>query len=215
MLERLSQIDKLTRPDHHLLTPDDLCLYYGDYTARMGYAHSDTNQLISNLKKSVTRRGMPDYRYKAIAIEQVARAIVRDSPISEVTFVPVPPSKIRTHPEYDDRMVQVLRRCQQLQDATDFRELVVQTQSTVAMHASDNTRRPETLEAIYQIYPAVTANVRGILVVVDDVLTTGCHYVAMRNVLARAFPGREIAGLFVARRVPQAEDVESAFPDLL
>jgi predicted amidophosphoribosyltransferase len=44
--------------------------------------------------------------------------------------------------------------------------------------------------------------------VVDDVITTGAHYVAMRNVLRREFLGTKIVGLFIARRVPEAVDIE-------
>jgi hypothetical protein len=44
--------------------------------------------------------------------------------------------------------------------------------------------------------------------VVDDVVTTGAHFVAMRNMLGREFPDTKIVGLFIARRVPEAADIE-------
>jgi hypothetical protein len=44
--------------------------------------------------------------------------------------------------------------------------------------------------------------------VVDDLVTTGAHFVAMSNMLGRQFPGAKIVGLFIARRVPEAVDVE-------
>jgi hypothetical protein len=50
---RLSKVDDLTRPDHSYLTPDDVCYYLGDYTARGGFKFSAINNLISNLKKGV------------------------------------------------------------------------------------------------------------------------------------------------------------------
>ena len=40
--------------------------------------------------------------------------------------------------------------------------------------------------------------------IVDDVLTTGCHYKAVKQVLQRRFPDATIRGLFVARRVPKS-----------
>jgi len=42
----------------------------------------------------------------------------------------------------------------------------------------------------------------------DDVLTTGAHYRAASAVLQQAFPGVRIIGVFIARRVPEATDIE-------
>jgi hypothetical protein len=47
---RFTRIDDLTRDDHNHLLPEDECLFFGDYTARKGWAHSATNQLILNFK---------------------------------------------------------------------------------------------------------------------------------------------------------------------
>lgn len=47
---RFTRIDDLTRSDHNHLLPEDECLFFGDYTARKGWAHSATNQLILNYK---------------------------------------------------------------------------------------------------------------------------------------------------------------------
>jgi hypothetical protein len=46
----------------------------------------------------------------------------------------------------------------------------------------------------------------------DDVLTTGAHYRAAAAVLQRAFPEVRIIGLFIARRVPEAVDIEDFDP---
>lgn len=209
MLERPTAIDPLTLPDHAYLTPQDECFYFGEYSARRGYTHSDTNSLILNLKKPVSRRGMTDYHYKDEAIAQVATAILRFVDVGSVTFVPIPPSKSRTDPAYDDRLIRILAACQRQNAQVDYRELLTQTESTTAAH--DGTRpRPDQLESIYRVQPVETP-LRGTVVLLDDVLTTGCHYVAARNSLQRFFPGQRIMGLFVARRVPEADDIEDLF----
>jgi orotate phosphoribosyltransferase-like protein len=51
---------------------------------------------------------------------------------------------------------------------------------------------------------------RDTIVVVDDMLTTGCHFKAMQAVLRNHFPTQAIVGVFVARRGP-----ESDFDDFL
>lgn len=215
MLERPSKIDPLTLGDHYYLREGDDCFYYGEYTARRGYRYSDTNQLIHNLKKSVTQRAQPHYRHKGGAIERIAQALANQINHDPVTYVPVPPSKASTHPEYDDRMVKILSRCQQLKPNLDYRELVIQTETTEAAHTTTTRPRPQDLETIYAINPAATATpLRRTVVILDDMLTTGCHFIAMRNVIQQAFPGQRVVGLFVARRVPEAEDVEDVFADL-
>jgi len=51
--ERLTKIDELTRADHTYLNDRDECLFFGDYSARKGFAHSATNNLILNFKKAI------------------------------------------------------------------------------------------------------------------------------------------------------------------
>jgi hypothetical protein len=44
--------------------------------------------------------------------------------------------------------------------------------------------------------------------VCDGVLTTGCHYRAVRSDLAARFPAANFIGIFLARRVPQPPEFE-------
>ena len=97
---RPTRIDKLTLPDHPHLTQGDECYFFGEYTARGGYAYSHTNNLISNFKKGMDRRNRFEWRYKLSAIQEVATAFRTALPdwfgpdlIPSLTFVPVPPSK--------------------------------------------------------------------------------------------------------------------------
>lgn len=141
-LDRLTEIDELTRPDHYWLTDDDRCYFLGEYTARKGYSYSQTNQLILNFKKPLDRKGKPEWRYKQSALLQVAaafqRALGEDPPA--YVFVPVPPSKARDHPLHDDRVTRMLRAIWPGRSA-DVRELIVQLESTDAAH--ENPLRPK------------------------------------------------------------------------
>lgn len=135
---RLTKIDDLTRADHSYLTTADACYFLGEYTARKGYAFSPTNRLIFNLKKGMERRDRPEWRYKAVAMQTVAdalRAALNDKARQTLTFVPVPPSKAKADPLYDDRLAQVLQAIWPGQ-GTDIREMVEQPTSTDAVHAS-------------------------------------------------------------------------------
>jgi hypothetical protein len=71
---RLSEIDELTRVDHSHLADSDRCYFIGEYTARAGFSHSSTNDLILNFKKSPSRRSNErEWRHKVAAVQRVAQ----------------------------------------------------------------------------------------------------------------------------------------------
>ncbi|ANH73089.1 putative shosT [Ralstonia insidiosa] len=151
MAKRVLKIDALTLPDHHYLDAQDICYYAGEYTAGEGHAYSETNQLILNFKKSVDKRGTAQWQYKERAILQAAaifRAAIKAD--AEITFVPIPPSKVKSDPLYDDRMLQLLQAVCRGRH-TDIRELVVQRESAAAAHLSDTRPTPDELVANYQL----------------------------------------------------------------
>lgn len=205
---RLTKIDDLTRPDHSYLTPTDDCYFLGEYTARKGYAFSATNQLILNFKKGTDKRGTAQWKYKEQAIGQAAdafRAALNGDWLNVATLVPIPPSKARTDPLYDDRMLRMAEAIRP-QPRPDIRELVVQRATMAAAHEQDQRPRPEDIEANYMIDPARQNPVPTLIGLFDDVLTTGAHYRAASNILQRTYPGVRVIGLFIARRVPEAID---------
>ncbi len=72
------------------------------------------------------KKGRAEWAYKEWAIKRVAELINSISDTDQLTFVPVPPSKSRQDPLYDERLTSVLQICQQTKPATDFREMVYQ-----------------------------------------------------------------------------------------
>ena len=154
---RFTEVDELTRPDHFWLTVKDRCYFLGEYTARRGYAYSQTNNLILNFKKTPDRRGKPEWRYKTSAIRQAAvafrRALGRQPP--RMTFVPIPPSKAAQDPLYDDRVTQMLRAIWPAKPA-DVRENIIQPESTDSVHDSLTRPTPQALAEGYRIADAMT-----------------------------------------------------------
>jgi hypothetical protein len=51
------------------------CYFLWEYTAGGGFAHSATNSLILNLKKSMDRRGRPEWPYKEQAIAMAGNGL--------------------------------------------------------------------------------------------------------------------------------------------
>jgi predicted amidophosphoribosyltransferase len=206
--KRILKIDSLTLPDHFYLDAQDTCYYAGEYTAGEGHAYSETNQLIHNFKKTMDKRGTAQWQYKERAILQAAnifRAAIKED--ARITFVPVPPSKVKTDPLYDDRMFRMLHAmCTERQ--SDIRELVVQLQSAQAAHLAEQRPTPDQLVANYRLDEGLTEPAPLVIFIVDDVLTTGCHYKAVQRLLVKRFPEARIAGLFLARRVPKSVDLD-------
>jgi hypothetical protein len=207
--ERLTRIDELTRGDHSYLADTDECLFFGDYTARKGFAHSPTNNLILNFKKPVKYKNTPSWRYKNRAIAQVADAFSKNlgSDLGKLTLVPVPPSKIKSDPEYDDRMMSMLALVKGPAGIrTDVRELIKQTKGMPAAHDSDNRPPPAEWESVYQIDESLIQPTPAWIGIIDDLLVTGSRFRAISNIFKERFPQSRITGLFIARRVPEAID---------
>lgn len=202
---RLTLIDDLARKDHYYLQPQDSVLFYGEYTARAGYASSPTNNLISNLKKAPTKKGKPEYRWKERAIDQCAeilRSTLKREKLAEDGFVvvPAPPSNRPDHPEYDDRMIQIARKfC--AGSHLDCRDLLVTTEDRPPMHVSDAKRDPNRLRQTIRVNESCVEPTPQRVLLVDDVLTTGCTFKVCGAILKERFPGIAVAGVFIARRV--------------
>lgn len=204
----LTEIDELTRPDHSFLTNDVRCFFMGEYTARAGFSHSATNNLIQNFKKPMDRRGTNQWRWKEKAIQDASVALnaaFGSASLGGVTFVPIPPSKAKSDPMYDDRM---LRMLQGVRQGLDIRELVVQRASRAAAHDTEARPRPEEMAALYSIDETLCDPTPATILICDDMLTTGCQFMAMRAVLSARFPAAEIFGVFLARRAPQAVEFD-------
>jgi predicted amidophosphoribosyltransferase len=203
LTQRLLQIDASNIGDHARLLPTDACLYAYEYTSGRDYSFSQTNDLINNLKKKPSTSSAAAIRYKSGAIQTCSKlfaSTLNEKWLDEATLVPIPGSKALGHPDYDDRMSQVLRG---IRAKVDVRELLRQKTSTTAAHEVGGGRRitVEELLADYEVVEALAALAPRQIGIFDDVLTAGTHYRAAHNVLSRRFPGVPITGLFVARRV--------------
>lgn len=198
---KIQELTKDQKSQHYYIDESDICYYFGEYTAAAGFAYSDTNQLVHNFKKTPDRRCRPEWRYKLEAISQVSLLINNaTNPQPDMFFVPVPPSKNKNDPLYDDRLLQVLGNLNPGWMGNGFRELVTQINSTEAAHTSSNTRDIQGLVANYSIDMTLALPEPKGIIIFDDVLTTGCHYKAVQQTLRNLYPNVTIMGLFLARR---------------
>jgi predicted amidophosphoribosyltransferase len=101
-------------------------------------------------------------------------------------------------PGYDDRMTQVARA---IGPGVDVREILYTKLAREAMHANQNTRDPEALRATLGIRAEHVNPSPAQVVLLDDVLTTGCSFTVCKSLIAEVWPEAQIYGIFVARRI--------------
>ena len=210
----LMKIDRALLPDHHCLDDDDLCGFLGEYNPRgdlpfSKYIKKGLNSLIMNFKK---KPGDPWIQYKARAIDEISQRFLNagdnfNAWLSQATLVPIPPSKSKADPLYDDRMLQVLQQLN-VDGTLDIRELVLQHQSTPEVHLSRERPSMSTIRQNYYINEAEAGALKGSIGLFDDVITTGAHFKAAKSLLFEWFGDITVYGIFVARRVPRSLNVE-------
>lgn len=199
---RLRTIGELERPDHWHLEEGDSCVFFGEYTPGENWGHSSTNQLILNLKKKPSRaRGTPQWPHKMRAIRDVAAAIrlnLMPEALATTLFVPIPSSKGPTHPDFDPRMLQIAQGIGQPARAA---ELIEAIGDRPAFHENNEPRDPEVLMQQLQVSTSPLPPNSERIILIDDMITTGCSYRACKNLLEAQYPDVPVFGLFVARRI--------------
>ncbi len=195
------------------LEPADRCLFFGEYFTAHGHQGGGTNQLIFNFKckPSDAAESPARHNYKEQAIHCVAaglrRAISRTN-AECLTWVPMPPSKIPGHADYDDRLNRTLATAFSGYDV-DVRPLLRQAASTEADHSGGDRLSLDALSALVELNHALldARPLRDGIVLFDDVLTTGKHFKSCQRRLRTRVPEYlAITGMFIARRIllPQA-----------
>lgn len=196
-LIRLDQLELHKRID---LNTTDQIRYWRTYTPKENYHFSETNRLIQNFKISPQEKHR--LIHKKAAIEQIAHEfmqLIPDQVYQNFTFVPIPPSKPLNHPEYDDRLIQVLKQVQKEKNNLDFRMLITQQQSTSAAHTMPLGQRLN-IQQLYELYTFNKPDPPPMqkIVIFDDVLTKGTHFKAMQKIINQHYPQVPTIGLFIA-----------------
>jgi hypothetical protein len=200
---KLTRIDDLYRSEYYFLRPDDDCYFLREYTARGGFAGSETNEIVHNIKKSPAKRELAEWHYKERDIKRVARELTEAlAPkwLQNATLVPMPPSKSKSDPEYDDRLIRVLH-LMSAERALDIRELLIAKLSLPASHKSQQRPRPEEIRRNYSIDEQLADPRPTSIGLFDDVLAAGAHFRAPKDLLVERFPGVPTVGIFYARTI--------------
>ena len=211
--EQWTYVDDLSKPPR--LRRGDACFYYLVYTPHAGYGISNANGIVLNYKipivgKSGLRNRPQRKQYKNAATAKYAEAIVdfiegkriratgeKLTAMGErVGLLPVPPSQAIGNPDYDDRNVQT---CKMVHDRFGFRICCdVETTETVTPSHNGGNRSVDAIMASMRLLGRSVDDCDFVFVI-DDVLVTGAHFVAIKNMLQNGGYERPIIGLFLAR----------------
>ena len=189
--------------EHMALSWADECYYLLEFFPGNRYGFRADNDLIKNFKRRIDECGVIALKYKEWAIRDTAQllrpALASLLDFATVTIVPIPPSRVRANLYYDDRVARVLRLASPA--GADIRELIVCREDQTPAHHSATRPSVTSLLENYALGEVGVEPVRDRVVLFDDLVTSGNHFVACRKFLLGHFPGREVMGIFLARRV--------------
>lgn len=205
-------VDSVLRSTRGHLTPSDLCYYYLIRDSR-GWddgPHAKANQLITNFKhdpQKYAANSGPMY-YKSQAIRTLA-GYVRSFFIAQkdvlgnkdVYLVPIPTSKPRSAQYYDPRLDSLCQIVERDVPWVRYLPLLDTKQNVGKAHAGAGSRDPSFLAGNMDCGEIPPSRSERYVVLVDDVLTTGAHYAACKQVVRNKFPDVVVLGLFLSVHV--------------
>lgn len=189
-----------------LLSGSDSCYYYLVHTPG-GYTASKANSRIANFKKDPKFRGdRIVWGYKLREIEKFAddvSAFLIYGKIADIVelfgdaaIAPMPTSKPKSHPEYDDRLPALCRLVANRVGNITFEDPFDMAYEVTPSHAGGSRNVEQLKRAI--VFNGISSDT-NILILVDDVITTGAHFVACKEIVERFYPNIMIIGLFLSR----------------
>lgn len=189
-----------------VLDDSDVCYYYLVRTSG-GFTESEANSRVANFKKKPEewKHNPTVWRYKIAEIARFADDVVtllsRDdfrlmlNSFSNVAITPMPTSKPKNHKHYDSRLDDMCNlicnriSCVHLEDVFDIKHEVPPAHRGGSRNITDLCLNME-FGGFYEL--------NDLVILVDDVLTTGSHYVACRDMIRSNYPNVRIMGLFLA-----------------
>ena len=202
----LTRINPEQTVEYHYLDRSDRCYCLGFYHSGEGFDGLGLNRMVLDLKREPgTRDSNPDaWQVKNEAITRISSILTISAgklfPGKRSTLVPIPPSKKIGDPEHDDRMLQICNQIAAGLASVEVSELFVIKKSVQASHLSRTRPTKEQLkENLRMMIRDDDYRPETRVILLDDVLTSGAHYSACKELLEGVFPAVTVMGVFVAR----------------
>lgn len=212
------ELVKLAAEDMHVhsyLDSSDVIFYFEEFTSEGGFVGKG-NSIIKNVRKSIDKKGTDEWHHKERAIVAVAHSIATEMNNNKVQgkvcWIPIPPSKIRTDPLFDDRTYRMLAFAIAASTTRKHfvHDVLYQKSNRESFSSTVDKRIVSELASNYLMndMPNYLPE-KDTIIIFDDLLTTGCHFKAVEQVVLSRYPNANVIGVFVARRVIAKEDITS------
>ena len=188
----------------------DICFYAREYISRGDYASSECNQLVQNFKKSPDKIDTPQWKHKLHAIKKFASELEMAFANKSYTISFIPTSKKRGSKDYDDRFDRLIsiicKSCPNL-----IYEEPIEIEDDC--HSASKQGGSRDSKEIYKTYIwKGFHNIPEKLIVIDDVVTTGGHFLAYKKMILENCPDIEVIGLFWGMTIWPDVDVFDIIP---
>lgn len=178
----------------------------GEYTSHQPAQYSVMNQLINNFKKPVERKNRKnEWHYKEQEIEKIAKMFLATPSWEKLkiyTWIPIPPSKTKNDPNYDDRLLCILKKLKEVEKFLDVRELLLSKINRDPAHIPGGKRLTTTEHCDnFLLDESLKDPNPNKIIIFDDIITTGASFKAAQITLKQTFPNTPIIGIFIARSI--------------
>ena len=174
------------------------------FTVHQRYDYSDTNNWINNLKKPPASSSQAELGYKSQAIQKFANEAARlfkASSSKNFVLVPIPSSSIKGHPDYDDRIdrvaVEIVKQCSNV----TYLPILIGIKNRDPSHKSIEARSVEKMFESMGVDSTQEPNFdpETLVVILDDVATSGSSIEAARLHLEKILPVEKIVAVVWAK----------------
>ena len=166
------------------LKKSDICFHARDFISGEGYNYCETNDLISNFKKSGERKkNVDEWKHRNDAILRFKEEILhlfKEVNQKTVTAMAMPSSKKEDHPGYNNRFEDLFKTLKLNIDIIE--ECPVKIKNNIKASSQGGTREPKDIKNNY-IWMDFKEKIPKVLWVFDDVITMGTHFRAISDFL--------------------------------
>ncbi len=181
------------------LDSSDLCYYAEDYISGGGFLASQGNDLISNFKKPVCRKDKPEWSYKERAIITFAKTLSEIIPNNnDFTVTCIPTSKATDDIEYDPRFEETFSLLKEISPVIIIDYPIKLKQTIESSHIGGERNVQFFLEQYEWVgLKKLTKHI----ILVDDVISSGSHFKACKNIISRHHKKISVYGIFWAKTI--------------